>query len=130
MTIQFASLQSQYAREVMEKFHVPPDLDSVIVIEDEHLYTHSSAALKVMSQLTMPWPLFYFFFYFLVPSFIRDFFYRIVASNRYSWFGKMDACRRPTPQLRARFLDADDLFKPKPARDDHEQPSPPLQSQS
>jgi predicted DCC family thiol-disulfide oxidoreductase YuxK len=153
-----------------------------------------AAALKVMSQLTMPWPLFYFFFYFLVPSFIRDFFYRIVASNRcpapplfaslvvvcnllththahahirththarthtrththththtrahtrtrthahahtrtrrYSWFGKMDACRRPTPQLRARFLDADDLFKPKPARDDHEQPSPPLQSQS
>jgi hypothetical protein len=41
-----------------------------------------AAALKVMSQLTMPWPLFYFFFYFLVPSFIRDFFYRIVASNR------------------------------------------------
>ncbi len=40
--IQFASLQSQYAREVMEKFHVPPDLDSIIVIEDEHLYTHSS----------------------------------------------------------------------------------------
>jgi len=26
----------------MEKFHVPPDLDSIIVIEDEHLYTHSS----------------------------------------------------------------------------------------
>ncbi|ELR21741.1 uncharacterized protein ACA1_384770 [Acanthamoeba castellanii str. Neff] len=65
----------------MEKFHVPPDLDSVIVIEDEHLYTHSSAHDAVAA-------------------------------------------------LRARFLDADDLFKPKPARDDHEQPSPPLQSQS
>lgn len=47
--IQFASLQSQYAREVMEKFHVPPDLDSIIVIEDEHLYTHSSGTYLLNS---------------------------------------------------------------------------------
>jgi hypothetical protein len=38
--------------------------------------------------------------------------YMRVTMNRYSWFGKMDACRRPTLQLRARFLDADDHFKP------------------
>lgn len=40
--VKFASLQSEYAREVMEKFHVPPDLDSLVAIEDECLYTHSS----------------------------------------------------------------------------------------
>jgi hypothetical protein len=39
----------------MEKFHVPPDLDSLIVIEDEHLYTHSSgiATPLVVPCLTM-----------------------------------------------------------------------------
>lgn len=110
--VQFASLHSQFAREVIEKFHVPLDLDSIIVIDDGHLYTHSSGALKVLSQLSMPWPLLYFLLYFLVPRFVRDFCYHFVARNRYSWFGEMDSCRKPSPQLRSRFLDADEQSPP------------------
>ncbi|MEL7063535.1 MAG: DCC1-like thiol-disulfide oxidoreductase family protein, partial [Bacteroidota bacterium] len=40
----------------------------------------------------------------LVPGFIRDAVYKVIARNRYRWFGKRDSCRLPTPAERARFL--------------------------
>ena len=41
----------------------------------------------------------------VVPRVVRDAVYRLVARNRYRWFGRTEACRLPTPDLRARFLD-------------------------
>ena len=41
----------------------------------------------------------------LIPRPIRDLGYRCIASIRYKLFGKLDACRRPSPAERARFLD-------------------------
>jgi predicted DCC family thiol-disulfide oxidoreductase YuxK len=40
-----------------------------------------------------------------VPRFLRDPVYKLVARNRYRWFGRTEACRVPTPAIRARFLD-------------------------
>jgi predicted DCC family thiol-disulfide oxidoreductase YuxK len=40
----------------------------------------------------------------LVPGFIRDAVYKMVSRHRYRWFGKLEACRVPTPELKARFL--------------------------
>lgn len=42
----------------------------------------------------------------LVPRPLRDAAYRLVARRRTRWFGRLAACRRPTPAERARFLDA------------------------
>ena len=36
---------------------------------------------------------------------VRDLVYDWIARNRYRWFGREEACRLPTPALRARFLD-------------------------
>ena len=41
----------------------------------------------------------------IFPSFIADFFYKIVATYRYRIFGKSETCRLPTPQERKFFLD-------------------------
>lgn len=41
----------------------------------------------------------------VIPKPIRDSVYRIIARNRYRWFGKKDSCRIPTPQERARFIE-------------------------
>ena len=38
----------------------------------------------------------------------RETLYTWVARNRYRWFGKQTACAMPTPELRSRFLDADE----------------------
>ena len=41
----------------------------------------------------------------IFPGFIADFFYKVVAKNRYRIFGKSETCRLPTPQERKFFLD-------------------------
>jgi predicted DCC family thiol-disulfide oxidoreductase YuxK len=40
----------------------------------------------------------------LIPFFIRDFFYSLVASNRYRIFGQKDTCRIPSAGEKERFL--------------------------
>ncbi|MEM6831256.1 MAG: DCC1-like thiol-disulfide oxidoreductase family protein, partial [Bacteroidota bacterium] len=62
-----------------------------------------SAALTIASRLSGLWPVLYVLI--VLPSFIRDFVYDIIAKNRYKWFGKKDACMIPTPELKGRFID-------------------------
>ncbi len=38
------------------------------------------------------------------PRFFRDFIYRIIAKNRYRWFGKHTQCALPTAEQRERFI--------------------------
>ena len=77
-------------------------IDSVILIEDTKAYTHSSAALRIVRQLGRPWSWLYGLI--IVPSPVRDFFYRLFARYRYRMFGRKDECILPSPDVRARFL--------------------------
>ena len=104
----FAPLQSDEARRLLAAHAgagqdvAGGDLSSVVLIEGGRLYTRSTAALRVARRLTGAWPLLYAFA--AVPWVARDAVYDWVARNRYRWFGREDACRVPTPDLRARFL--------------------------
>jgi predicted DCC family thiol-disulfide oxidoreductase YuxK len=40
----------------------------------------------------------------LIPRFIRNYLYDVLARNRYKWFGKRDTCLILPPETRARFL--------------------------
>lgn len=97
----FAPLQSEIGKTYIDKFGLN-DLDSVILVEDEKAYTHSTAALKIAKRLDGIWS--WFSAFIIVPRPIRDFFYKLFAANRYRLFGKQDACMMPTPEVRARFL--------------------------
>ena len=102
---QFASLQSVIAEEQLPIYGFDPgDLHSIILLMDGKAYQKSTAALKIARQLSGPWPLLYAFI--IVPAFIRDAVYSFIAKNRYKWFGKMETCRIPTPDMRERFLDS------------------------
>lgn len=99
----FAPLQSEISRQYLDKFGIDKaETDSVILIENEKAYTHSTAALKIARRLPGIWSWFYGFI--VVPKPVRDFFYKLFAKNRYSLFGKQDACMMPTPEIRQRFL--------------------------
>ncbi|MFT4092999.1 MAG: thiol-disulfide oxidoreductase DCC family protein [Niabella sp.] len=99
----FASLQSEAGKQLLAAFGLPEDhLKSFVYIDGEKVYTRSDAALKVAGALSYPSKLMAVFL--IIPKFIRDFFYNIIAMNRYKWFGKTDACMIPTPELRQRFL--------------------------
>jgi predicted DCC family thiol-disulfide oxidoreductase YuxK len=82
-----------------------PVPDSILLVENGRVWTESAAALRVLRQLTFPWPLAFVFR--LVPPPLRNWVYRLVSRNRYRWFGRRDVCMVPTPELRKRFLDAE-----------------------
>ncbi len=97
----FAPIQSEIGQNLIQKFNLN-EVDSIILIQDEKAFTHSTAALKFIKQLDGFWSWFYIFI--LVPRPVRDFFYRLFAKNRYRIFGKKDVCMIPTPEIRQRFL--------------------------
>lgn len=102
---QFAPLQSDIATKMLGERGVVVDKsapDSVLLLEGDRVYARSDAALRITRHLGAAWPLFAGFL--IVPRFLRDLVYGFIARHRYRWFGRTDACRVPTPALRARFL--------------------------
>lgn len=97
----FAPLQTEIGKTYIDRFGLN-DVDSVILVEDDKVYTHSTAALKIAKHLDGIWS--WTSVFIIVPRFIRDFFYKLFAANRYRLFGKKDACMLPTPEIRSRFL--------------------------
>jgi predicted DCC family thiol-disulfide oxidoreductase YuxK len=99
----FTSLQSDAGQKLLRQFNIPLDnFNSFILLQNETVYTQSTAALKVIKQLNGAWKLLYGFI--IVPSFIRNAVYSLISNNRYKWFGKLNECMLPTPALQARFL--------------------------
>jgi predicted DCC family thiol-disulfide oxidoreductase YuxK len=99
----FAALQSPAAAVLLRDASVPVPLpDSVVLIEDGRAYVKSDAALRIARRLRFPWPIAYGFV--VVPRFIRDRIYDVIAAHRYRWFGRRDVCMVPTPDLVRRFL--------------------------
>src|SRR5690606_28712721 len=91
----FASLQSEFGQEFLEKNHLEKDeFKSIILIDGEKFYTKSDAALRIGKELKGIYRLSGFLFIF--PKFIRNSVYDFVAKNRYKWFGKQESCWLPT----------------------------------
>lgn len=78
------------------------DPRSFVFLDTDRRFEQSNAVLHAMAQLGGLWRLIAVLYVFPRP--VRDFVYRIVARNRYRWFGRRDACRMPTPEERDRFL--------------------------
>jgi predicted DCC family thiol-disulfide oxidoreductase YuxK len=104
--LRFASLQSEAARKIFANVGrtMPEgDPESVAFFERGRLHERSGAVLRIARHLGGAWPMLSLFL--VLPAPLRDALYRGVATRRYRWFGKTEACRVPTPQLQARFLD-------------------------
>lgn len=100
----YASLQSDAAQSILLQFQLKnSDFDSIILIENGKVYQKSTAILKITKHLNSVWKLSYGLI--IIPKFIRDFIYTIIAKNRYKWFGKREVCMIPTEELKMRFLD-------------------------
>ncbi|HEX7458577.1 MAG TPA: thiol-disulfide oxidoreductase DCC family protein [Ginsengibacter sp.] len=99
----FASLQSEEGKQILEDNNFPANKsDSFLLVEDGKVYERSTAALRVLKNLSGLRSLLYGFI--IVPKFIRDSVYNWIAKNRYQWFGRKDECMIPTPELKAKFL--------------------------
>lgn len=104
-TLRFTTLQGETAKTLLPQYHIDHTrITSVVFINgpEKKAYTQSSAALHICRYLRGGWPLFYGLI--VIPRFIRDALYNIIARNRYKWFGKKESCMLPTPEQRSRFL--------------------------
>lgn len=104
----YAPLDGETARGVRLRHpRMPHDLDSLVYVETdrrgrERVYWYSRAVLGICKNLPLPWRLARLFV--VVPVFLRDLAYRAFARVRYRFFGRLDACRLPSPEEQARFL--------------------------
>ena len=99
----FAPLQSEAGQKILSQFNLPQkNFDSFMLVENKKIYQRSDAALRLYNLLPGAWKWTQFFW--IVPGFLRDGVYNIIAKNRYKWFGKKDACMVPSPDVRERFL--------------------------
>ncbi len=99
----FAPLQSDFGQKTLLRFNKnTEDFDSVILLKKNQLYQKSEAALEITQYLSGFWK--YLVVFKILPTFILNFFYDIIAKNRYRIFGKSDTCRMPTSDLKERFL--------------------------
>jgi predicted DCC family thiol-disulfide oxidoreductase YuxK len=99
--LRFGSLQGNAAQELLG-----PEADALatlIVVSEGQIYRESDAVIAIGLALggihavgarVMK----------LVPGFIRNRLYRLIARRRYSFFGRRLTCRLPTAQERSRFL--------------------------
>ena len=99
---QFASLQSNAGQQFLKENNLPENnFNSFVLYERGKVFTRSTAALKVASKLKgWRWSKSLF----IIPKFLRDAVYNLIANNRYKWFGKRNECMIPTPELKERFL--------------------------
>jgi predicted DCC family thiol-disulfide oxidoreductase YuxK len=99
----FASLQSEIGQKLVEQYGIPKGIESIIYIENNKVFIKSSAALRISKKLNGYWG--FLMILSILPSSFRDFFYDIIAKNRYKWFGKKESCMLPTTETKKRFLD-------------------------
>jgi len=82
----FVPLDSPLAEEyLLRSKQKEVNKGSVLLIQNDKIYTKSNAVLHILKCLDGMWPLLYGFI--IVPAFIRDPVYNIIARYRYRWFG-------------------------------------------
>ncbi len=100
---QFAPSQSNAAMGIMQQFSLEQQaITSVILIDNEKVYTKTDAVIQIANRLS-GWPSLFRLLKF-IPKSIRNFGYDLIAKNRYTLFGKRASCRIPDASIQDRFL--------------------------
>ena len=101
--LKFGSLQGEAAQKTLPSFNIRTEmLTSIVFIHNNKAYTESTAILEIFKAIGGCWSTLFIFK--IIPIFIRDGIYRIIARNRYQWFGRKKQCMVPKPEYTSRFL--------------------------
>jgi predicted DCC family thiol-disulfide oxidoreductase YuxK len=105
--LKFATIQGETGAAVIARHPELAGVDSVIFVEQkpegERIEVRSKAVFRMASFLEGGGVKMLSLFT-VLPQVIADAGYDLVASLRYRIFGKLDQCRIPKPEERARFL--------------------------
>jgi predicted DCC family thiol-disulfide oxidoreductase YuxK len=97
----FSALQGKFANEQFPQ--ECEDLNTIIYFRNGKILRRSSAVLQILVDLGWPWVVVWPLL--LIPAFLRDLFYRIIANSRHLISKKRATCRLPSPEEKDRFLD-------------------------
>ena len=98
----FASMQSESGKALLSAHGLDAENpSSFLLVEEGRAWTDTDAIRRVLSGLGGAWRIAAVIG--LVPRFLRDTLYRMIARNRYRWFGTT-ACTVPDETQRGRFL--------------------------
>jgi len=81
----------------------PTDYETNILLEDGRVWLKSEGSLRIFEELGFPWSLLAVGR--LLPRFVRDRLYEIVARNRLRWFGVRQTCYLTDPAHADRFIE-------------------------
>lgn len=98
----YSALQGKKATEVLTDSQ-RLNLKSILYFKNGQILEKSSAVIESLSDVSA-W-FFWIKILYVIPAFIRNFVYDLVAENRYKLFGKNDLCRIPTAEERKYLLD-------------------------
>jgi len=101
--IYFTPLQGTTAENFKEKYaEFPNTIDAIVYHEAGKIYTGAKAFYQLSRHYKRPYKFFNWFR--LLPEFLSDFGYNIVAKNRYKLFGRVESCEIPDVKFRKRML--------------------------
>jgi predicted DCC family thiol-disulfide oxidoreductase YuxK len=86
----FTSAQSPLGKALYRHYGASLD-ETYLLLDQGRLFDKSAGYLRMIEILGGWWLLLEIFR--LIPRRIRDYFYDVVARNRYKWFGKTESCK-------------------------------------
>lgn len=102
-TFRFASLQGETAADARAQHpEIPVEHETMVYLRDGEVFLRSRGALEAMRDAPYPWRLLSWLR--VLPAWITDLGYRVLARYRYRVFGQYEACPLPPAEFRERFL--------------------------
>ncbi|MHB8636260.1 MAG: thiol-disulfide oxidoreductase DCC family protein [Fimbriimonadaceae bacterium] len=98
----FAPLQGETAAKLIGTPTGKPDTWTLILLDETGVYDRSTGALRILLLAKWGWILPKVAL--LVPLFVREAAYRLVAKVRYRVWGHADSCPLPTKSQMTRFM--------------------------
>ena len=87
----FIPFQTPDGQKLLETYGFPTQhLDTVILIDETGLRTHSDGFIKIVSKIPK-WQRVASLLAF-IPRLIRDYIYKTASKNRLKWFGSSNSC--------------------------------------
>ncbi|MAJ98567.1 MAG: hypothetical protein CMD07_04780 [Flavobacteriales bacterium] len=101
--LRFTSINSIFSKKFLKKNNINElEVNSILYLSNGKLYDKSDAALEISARLNLPYKLFYLFK--IIPKFLRDKIYLVVANNRYRIFGKKTKCFMSSYSKKYKFI--------------------------